>query len=267
MKHNTKHKIGTNWLVGVAMFSALAFLITFVVRFPVIFLTFDAKDAVIAIASFMYGPVSAVVISLIAALLELLTVSSTGIYGFIMNFLSSAVFSFVASLIYSRRKSFGAAVFGLYFSVIILTGVMMVLNLYITPLYMGVDRTAVVQLLPTVLLPFNFAKAMLNAGLALFFYKPCVKAMRRAGLMKPSHTAQIKEASAPKAPAGGASLAVTADGEQTDKWWNTQTEKSVTSVSNVPENKKLTLTPTKLAFILSAVTIAISAGIFLWLVL
>jgi len=267
MKHtNTKHKIDTNWLVGVAMFSSLAFLITFVVRFPVMFLTFDAKDAVIAIASFMYGPVSAVVISLIAALLELLTVSSTGIYGFIMNFLSSAVFSFVASLIYSRRKSFGAAVLGLYFSVIILTGVMMVLNLYITPLYMGVDRTAVVELLPTVLLPFNFAKAMLNAGLALLFYKPCVKAMRRAGLMKPS---QAKQAQKPISKLSPAEEAPSQAAEQTDKWWQTANGSAKASAAAATEisEKKPRLTPTKLTFILSAATILIAATIFLWLVL
>ena len=53
-----------------AMFAALAYGVTFVFRIPVQFLTFDAKDAVISIASFIYGPTSAIVISLIAAFIE-----------------------------------------------------------------------------------------------------------------------------------------------------------------------------------------------------
>ena len=96
-------KLDTKKLVGMAMFAALAYSVTFVFRIPVMFLTFDAKDAIIIIASLIYGPVSGIIISLTVALIELITISGTGVYGFIMNFASSAVFSAVAALVYKYK--------------------------------------------------------------------------------------------------------------------------------------------------------------------
>ena len=170
-------------MVGIAVFSALAFGVTFVFRIPVSFLTFDAKDAVIAVASFIYGPLSAVIISFLAALIEFITISDTGIYGALMNFFASCAFSFTASFIYKFRRTFSGAIIGIYSAVAVTTGVMMVMNIFITPLYMGVDRAAVISLLPKLLLPFNFAKALMNASIVMLIYKPVVTAMRRAGLI------------------------------------------------------------------------------------
>ena len=170
-------------MTGIAVFSALAFIVSFVFRLPVMFLTFDAKDAVIAIASFIYGPLSAPIMSLIAALLELVSISDTGVYGFIMNFASSAAFSLTASLIYKYRRNFVSSIIGLYSAVVATVAVMMLLNIFVTPYYMGVATDAVVEMLPTVLLPFNFAKALMNASIAMLLYKPIVFALRRAHLI------------------------------------------------------------------------------------
>ena len=82
------------------MFASLAFVVSLVFRFPVLFLTFDAKDAIITIASFIYGPVVAPVMSLVVALVEMVTYSETGMYGFIMNFASSTAFSLTADMIF-----------------------------------------------------------------------------------------------------------------------------------------------------------------------
>ena len=70
---NKKNKLETKVIVGIAVFSALAFVLSQVIRFPVMFLTFDVKDAIICISAFIYGPIAAPVVSLIAALLELIT--------------------------------------------------------------------------------------------------------------------------------------------------------------------------------------------------
>ena len=154
-------KINTKKLVGIAMFAAIAYVVTFLVRIPVLFLTVDAKDAFICIAAFIYGPISGVLISFITAFIEMITVSGTGPYGFLMNFISSAAFSFAASYIYSKKKTIIGAIIGLYSGVAVLTAVMMVLNIFITPLYLGVAREAVIEMLPTVLLPFNLGKSLL----------------------------------------------------------------------------------------------------------
>ena len=169
-------------LVGTAIFAALAYVVMLVIHIPVQFLTFDAKDAVITVAGFIYGPVSAVAISLVVALVEMLSVSGTGPWGCLMNFLSSAVFSGTAALLYKRFRSPRGAIGSLSVSIVLTTGAMMILNLLVTPLYLGVPVAAVREQLLPLLLPFNFAKACMNASVAMLLYKPTVTAMRRAGL-------------------------------------------------------------------------------------
>lgn len=181
---NNKRLLKT--MTGIAVFSALAFIVSFAIRIPVQFLTFDAKDAIIAIASFVYGPISAVLMALIAALIELLTISDTGVYGFIMNFASSATFALVASAVYRFKRSFKGSVIGLYSAVLATVGVMILLNVFVTPFYMGVPRDVVVDLIPSLLLPFNAAKSLMNAAVALILYKPVTHSLRRAHLLAPS---------------------------------------------------------------------------------
>ena len=134
MENKKQSVLDTKRLVGMAMFAALAYGVTFIFRIPVQFLTFDAKDAVLTIAAFIYGPIAAIIMSLIPALIEFVTISGTGFWGFLMNFASSACFSFTASAIYKYKRSFNGAIIGLYASVLATTAVMMVLNILVTPI-------------------------------------------------------------------------------------------------------------------------------------
>ena len=184
-------KINLQKIVGIAMFGALAFVVSLVFRFPVLFLTFDAKDAIITLAGFIFGPISAVVTSLLAATIEL-SISDTGVYGFIMNFASSATFSFTASLIYKYKRTFSGSVIAFYSATVVLTIVMVCMNILVTPFYMGAPRSVVIDMIPTVLLPFNFAKALMNSAVAMLLYKPVITALRRAKLIKTSDNAIAK---------------------------------------------------------------------------
>lgn len=183
MKTERKHNINVKTLVGMATFAALAYGVTFVFRIPVSFLTFDAKDAVLTVASFIYGPLAAIVMALIPALIELITISGTGLWGFIMNFASSACFAFTASVIYKYKRSLNGAIIGIFASVVTTTALMMLLNIFVTPVYMGVSREAVIELLPSLLFPFNLAKTMMNAAITMLIYKPISIAMKRAHLI------------------------------------------------------------------------------------
>ncbi len=181
---------------GIAIFSALAFVVALVCNvIPPIagFLSLDVKDAVIAIASFIYGPISAVLISFIAAFIELLTFSTTGWYGFVMNFVSSAVFSLVASLIYRKIRSINGALVAFFAAVVATTGVMLILNIFVTPIYLfdylkimpeAAAREYVMSILPTILLPFNASKALLNSSVAMLLYKPLTVALAKAKLVQ-----------------------------------------------------------------------------------
>ena len=168
-------------MTGVAMFAALAYLSMIVLRVPDIggFLTMDFKDVIITVAAMFFGPSAAVVISILVPTLEFLTISGTGVYGLIMNVLSSLTFSLTASLIYKYKKTFWGAVIGLLIAIFSVTAVMMIANLVITPYYMKMPTSAVAALIPKLLLPFNLTKAIFNSAVTLILYKPLTSAMRR----------------------------------------------------------------------------------------
>lgn len=165
------------------VFCALAFILTAVLRFKVAFLSFDLKDTVIAVLSLMYGPIYGVVSAGIVAFLEFLSVSDTGVYGLIMNFISSATFALVSGVIYKYKRTFSGAILAVGFSVISVCVVMCLANILVTPYYMGVSAKEVVALIPTLLLPFNLCKSVINAAATVVIYKPIRKILRKSGVV------------------------------------------------------------------------------------
>ncbi len=184
----------TKRLVLMAIFAALAYAAMFVFRFNVQFLTFDLKDAVITLSGLLLGPLAAATVSLLVATLEFITVSDTGWYGFVMNFASSAVFSVTCAVVYRYRKKLSGAIMGLISAVIVMVSVMMLLNLFVTPLYQGVSRSDIAALLPVLFLPFNAVKGVANASLVLVLYKPVHRALQAARLLP--RTAAVSASSA-----------------------------------------------------------------------
>ena len=186
MNNRTKQHENLLKTVTVAIFIALAYAAVCTFRIKVSFLTLDIKDALITVAAMIFGPLSAVFMSVSVSLIEMVTISDTLHYGFIMNVLSTLSLSVTASLIYKYKRNMLGAIIGLISGVFAVTAIMMLANVFITPYYMGVDRSVVVGYIPTLLLPFNFTKATLNASITLLIYKPIVTAMRRAGVIRSS---------------------------------------------------------------------------------
>ena len=173
-------------LTAVAMFCALAYVCLFLVKIPVQFLTLDVKDSLIVLCALLFGPLSGVAIAVIVPFLELITISGTGVYGFLMNALSSVTFSLTAGLIYRYRKSMKGAVVGLVSAVFTVTAVMLLANLFITPYYLGGTTEQVAAMIPSILLPFNLIKAVLNAAIVLLLYKPLSNILKKIGFMQRS---------------------------------------------------------------------------------
>ncbi len=177
----------TKRLTAVAMLCAMAYAVMVVGRFPVVlFLKYEPKDVLIAIGGFLYGPLTSFVISLVVSLVEMVTVSDTGIIGCVMNLISSCAFCCTAAAIYKRKHTLSGAVWGLLAGCLTMAAVMMLWNYFITPLYMGMPREAVAQLLLPAFLPFNLFKGGLNMAICLLLYKPVVTALRRTGLVEES---------------------------------------------------------------------------------
>lgn len=178
-------KLSVKKLVLMAMLAAIAYMIMALVRIPVVlFLKYEPKDVVITIGGFLLGPMASFVISLLVSLIEMVTVSDTGPIGCLMNLLSTCSFACVAAFIYKKQHTLKGAIAGLAAGSVFMVGIMLLWNWLISPLYMGVERSAVEALLLPAFLPFNLLKAGLNSGLTLFLYKPVVTALRKTKLVE-----------------------------------------------------------------------------------
>lgn len=187
-------KTNTKKLTTLAMLAAIAYVVVFICHYvmpPIVEappLKLDFKDTVIAMSGFMFGPMAAFLISVVVSVVEMVTISSTGPVGCIMNILSTCAFACPAALIYKKLHKKKGAVTGLLAGVGALTLVMLLWNYIITPLYYGMPRSAVVPLLPAIT-AFNLLKGGLNMALTLFIYKPLVTALRRSRLLPEPQTA------------------------------------------------------------------------------
>ncbi len=192
-----KSGFGARTVATLGMLSAVAFAAKLVSNvFPMVsgFLSFDLKDVIIVIAGFISGPLAALLVTVVVSFVEMITISSTGIIGFVMNVLASASFACIAAAFYHRDRSLKSAILGLITGVLCMTAIMILWNWLITPLYMKVPRSVVVGMLIPVFLPFNLVKGGINATLAMLLYKPVVTALRRAKLVegKPATARSIK---------------------------------------------------------------------------
>ena len=170
--------------VLLAMLAAVAYMLVALVRIPVVlFLSYEPKDVVITVGGFLLGPMASFIISLVVALVEMVTISTTGPIGCLMNLLSSACFACTAAFVYKKKRSMSGAVLGLVAGSASMIAVMLLWNWLITPLYMGVPREQVAGLLIPAFLPFNALKSGFNSALTLMLYKPLVLALRRTGLI------------------------------------------------------------------------------------
>ena len=179
----------TRRLTLMAMFAALAYIVMLVGRFPISsvdFLKYDPKDVILVICGFILGPMPALLVTFVVSIIEMLTVSSTGVIGLIMNVLSSAGFACTAAFVYKKRHSLRGAAVGLALGALVMTALMLLWNYFITPYYMGYPREAVAAMLVPVFLPFNLIKSALNAAIAMLIYKPISRALRQVGLVEPA---------------------------------------------------------------------------------
>lgn len=192
-------RMNTKVMVSMAMLTAIAYIVMLMSKLmPSVygFLDFDFKDVVICISGFTFGPMSAAIISIVVALIEMITISTTGPWGFLMNALATCSFCCTASFVYKKMHTKKGAVLGLSLGVVCLVAVMLLWNYLITPIYQGMPREAIVELLLPVFLPFNLAKGGMNMAATLLLYAPVVTALRKAGVVPPSQNSQGKKINA-----------------------------------------------------------------------
>lgn len=193
--NKTKTKYDTKTLVTMAMLTALAYAVMAVCKFlPKVggFLSLDAIDAVIGVGGFLFGPAAAAMMIVVEAFIEAITLSTTGWYGFVMNVLSTVLLICPAVMVYRRKGKTSGAVLGLAVGVLFRLLGMIVFNYLITPMYFGMPRASVVDMMPMIAI-FNLVKGTLNAALLMVIYPPVSAVLRRAGLVAPSTVKEGEE--------------------------------------------------------------------------
>ena len=162
-------------LAKIAMLVAISIILVYFIHIPIFpavaFLEYDPADIPIMIGTFAFGPAAGVMITFVVSILQGITVSSgSGVYGILMHIIATSVFVIVAGNIYKRKKTKKDAIIALACGVAAWVVVMFLANLVITPLFMGVPRSLVWELMPFIL-AFNAIKAGVNSVLTFLLYK------------------------------------------------------------------------------------------------
>lgn len=170
---NTNTRFTTNKIAKLSMMTAVSLLLVLLIRIPMFvdFLKYDPADIPIYITAFAYGPVEGLLVTFVVCIIQAFMLGGDLFYGFIMHFVATGIVAVVIGIMYKRNKTKKTAIIALVTGVILTTIVMCIMNLIVTPHYMGAPISAVVAMLPTVIIPFNLIKAGVNSLITFLVYK------------------------------------------------------------------------------------------------
>lgn len=162
-------------LAKMGMLVAISIAMVYLIHFPIFpavpFLEYDPADIPILIGTYAFGPAAGLLLTVVTSVIQGLTVSAaSGIYGIIMHVIATSVLVLAAGAVYHHKKTRKSAILGLVCGMIAMALVMTIANLIITPLFMGVPRNVVWQLMPFII-GFNLIKAGINGLVTFLLYK------------------------------------------------------------------------------------------------
>ena len=174
-RHRMTGREKTVRLAKMGMLVAISVVLVYFIHFPIFpavaFLEYDPADIPILIGTFAFGPVAGVLLTIVTSVVQGVTVSAaSGAYGIIMHIIATSVLVIVAGVIYKFNKTRKGAVIALICGTAAMAVVMIGANLIITPLFMGVPRSMVWDLMPFIV-GFNAIKAGINSIVTFFLYK------------------------------------------------------------------------------------------------
>lgn len=174
-QENNTQKITTVRLAKMAMLVAISIVLVALIHFPIFpavaFLEYDPADIPILIGTFAFGPLAGVLLTAVTALIQGVTVSAaSGIYGILMHFIATSALVVTAGLIYKANKTRKGAIIAILCGVAAMTIIMIGANMVITPIFMGVPRSVVWDLMPFIA-GFNAIKAGINGIVTFLVYK------------------------------------------------------------------------------------------------
>ena len=174
----------TRRLTTMAVLAALSIVLVALIHFPIFpaapYLEYDPADIPILICGFAFGPLAGIAVTVVASVIQGLTVSvQSGIYGIIMHIIATSTYVSVASIIYKNHKNRKAAALSLVAGVLAMAAIMAAANMVVTPAFTGMPASAIKDLLLPVIVPFNLIKAGINGLVTFFIYKSVSKLIHK----------------------------------------------------------------------------------------
>jgi len=179
-KTETKNKKSTvrksaSYLAKLAILSAFGAVLLFLefTIFPAVpWLKLNFSDVPTLLASFMFGPVSGIIVNAVKIGITLIIRgTSSGFVGDLSNLISGSLYALCAGLIYKIRKNKSGAIISLGVGSAVFCLSMILCNAFILlPAYGITDRAAMVPILWWTLL-FNVIKTAVTCVITFFLYK------------------------------------------------------------------------------------------------
>ncbi len=169
-------KFGVRKMCTMAILASLSLVLLLILHFPIFpaapWLEYDPADIPILIGGFVYGPVAGIIITVIASLVQALTVSaSAGLVGFVMHVIATGTLVTVSSLFYKSHKTHKGAFIALILGCLSMAAIMIPTNLIISVNFWGMSLEAVKGMMIPILIPFNLIKSGANAVIVFLIYK------------------------------------------------------------------------------------------------
>lgn len=160
----------------------IAIILGYLIRLPLFpsmpFIKYDPTDVSILIGTFLFGPISGLLLSAIAALIQGFTINSGGgIIEMLMHFIASASYVIVAGNIYKRKNTRKGVLLGLSFGSIAMIICMIMWNVFFMPVFLGIPTEEIVSLILPIILPSYFFKAVIDIVLTYVCYICVEKAL------------------------------------------------------------------------------------------
>ena len=177
-------KFNVRKLVTMAVLAALSIVLMLFIKFPIIpaapYLIYEPADVPIMIGSFLFGPLSGLLITVVVSLIQAFTTADgNGLVGFFMHVAATGAFVITAGLIYEKFHHVRGAIIALAVGTLAMTSVMIPVNLIIQPNFFNVPIDVVKSLLVPAIIPFNLIKAGLNSVLTFVVYKRISKIVHK----------------------------------------------------------------------------------------
>lgn len=191
-----KETFNTKTVSGTAVFAALSFVF-YLLEIPIFaaapFLELDLSNVFVMLAGFMYGPVSAVTVTVIKESIHI-AVGSTGGVGELANVLITLSFVLLPSILYRYKKGLKTVIISLSAACFIQTGISLIVNKFVNfPFFTGsapfvpteISNQSFAKLYPYVL-GFNAIKSVVISVITIILYKKVSYLFKKINLQNAS---------------------------------------------------------------------------------